>query len=101
MSRNYLIKASKGDKDTETKREELFSLFDEKRKNGERGPIVFYFLKEILSHYGIPDSQHLCMLINWNELFPPRFEWDRDYCNQYVIFNLHKELILLHLLYHY
>jgi hypothetical protein len=27
------------------------------------------------------------MLINWIVLFPPRFEWDREYCNQFVIFN--------------
>jgi hypothetical protein len=75
--------------ETIMKRNELFSLFDERRKKVERGPIVFYFLKEILSHYGIPDSQHLCTLVNWVELFPPRLEWDREYCNyyHYVIFN--------------
>jgi hypothetical protein len=27
------------------------------------------------------------MMVNWIELFPPRFEWDRDFCNEYVIFN--------------
>jgi hypothetical protein len=44
-------------------------------------------MKQILSHYGIPDSQHLCMLVSWGELFPPRLEWDINYCNSYIIFN--------------
>jgi hypothetical protein len=65
----------------------IFAFYEEKRKNEENGPIVFLYLKEILSLYGIPDSQHLCMLVNWHKLFPPRLEWDRKYCNDYILFH--------------
>jgi hypothetical protein len=71
---------------TDQKKKQLL-FFDEKRKRDEYGPIVFYFLKVILTNYGIPDSEHLSMLINWKELFPPRFQWNRDFCNEYVKFN--------------
>jgi hypothetical protein len=40
---------------------------NEKRRKEENGPIVFYYMKQILSLYGIPDSQHLCFwLIGMN-----------------------------------
>jgi hypothetical protein len=65
----------------------IFAFYDEKRKFEENGPIVYLYLKEILSLYGIPDSQYLCMLLNWAKLFPLRLQWDRKYCNNYILFH--------------